>query len=45
MPIKTGPSKGDVSHVDKMMPEYYQLRGWDTKGIPTPEKLKDLSLA
>ena len=44
-PIKTGPSKGDVSHVDKMMPEYYQLRGWDTKGIPTPEKLKDLSLA
>lgn len=44
-PIKTGPSKGEVSHQDKMLPEYYKLRGWDTKGIPTPEKLKDLSLA
>jgi aldehyde:ferredoxin oxidoreductase len=43
--IKTGPSKGEVSHVDKMLPEYYQLRGWDNKGIPTPEKLKDLALA
>jgi aldehyde:ferredoxin oxidoreductase len=43
--IHTGPSKGEVSHVDKMLPEYYQLRGWDNKGIPTPEKLKDLTLA
>jgi aldehyde:ferredoxin oxidoreductase len=43
--IQTGPSKGEVSHVDIMLPEYYQLRGWDTKGIPTPEKLTDLSLA
>jgi aldehyde:ferredoxin oxidoreductase len=44
-PIQTGPSKGEVSQLDKMIPEYYQLRGWDTKGVPTPEKLKDLSLA
>ncbi len=43
--IHTGPSKGEVSHVDQMLPEYYQLRGWDAKGVPTPEKLKELSLA
>ncbi len=44
-PIPAGPSKGEVSHVDKMLPEYYQKRGWDNKGVPTPEKLKELSLA
>ena len=44
-PIKTGASKGEVSHLDQMLPEYYQLRGWDQQGIPAPEKLKDLSLA
>ncbi len=44
-PIKTGPSKGEVSHLDQMLPEYYKIRGWDPQGVPTPEKLKDLSLA
>jgi aldehyde:ferredoxin oxidoreductase len=44
-PIKTGPSKGEVSHLDKMLPEYYQLRGWNMEGVPTPEKLKSLELA
>jgi len=44
-PIKTGPSKGEVSHLDKMLPEYYELRGWNAKGVPTPEKLKELELA
>jgi len=43
-PIKTGPSKGHVSQLDKMLPEYYQLRGWDENGVPTKEKLKELSL-
>ncbi|NMC14269.1 MAG: aldehyde ferredoxin oxidoreductase family protein [Chloroflexi bacterium] len=43
-PIQTGPSKGEVSHLDKMLPEYYKLRGWDTKGVPTEEKLQELSL-
>lgn len=27
-----------------MLPEYYQLRGWDTQGRPTPELLHSLSL-
>ncbi|MCB2178303.1 aldehyde ferredoxin oxidoreductase family protein [bacterium] len=44
-PIKTGPSKGAVNHLDQMLPEYYEIRGWDTEGVPTPEKLKDLELA
>jgi aldehyde:ferredoxin oxidoreductase len=43
-PIKTGPSKGEVSKLDKMLPEYYQLRGWNTEGVPTLEKLKELEL-
>jgi aldehyde:ferredoxin oxidoreductase len=44
-PIKTGPSKGEVSHVPEMLPEYYQLRGWDEKGVPTKERLAELQLA
>ncbi|MFH1031345.1 MAG: aldehyde ferredoxin oxidoreductase C-terminal domain-containing protein, partial [Chloroflexota bacterium] len=29
---------------DKMMQEYYQLRGWDTDGLPTKTKFQDLGL-
>ncbi|MBV5324325.1 MAG: hypothetical protein J0626_03115 [Rhodospirillaceae bacterium] len=28
----------------KMLPEYYQLRGWTTDGVPTAETLSRLSL-
>lgn len=41
---KTGPAKGLTSGLDKMLPEYYQLRGWTPDGVPTPETLKRLSL-
>jgi aldehyde:ferredoxin oxidoreductase len=43
-PIKTGPSKGEINHLDVMLPEYYQLRGWDGNGVPTAQKLEELSL-
>ncbi|HML22463.1 MAG TPA: aldehyde ferredoxin oxidoreductase family protein [Aggregatilinea sp.] len=43
-PIKTGPSKGKVSLLPQMLPEYYSLRGWDSTGIPTPQKLEALGL-
>lgn len=43
-PIKSGPSKGHVNKLDKMLPEYYQLRGWDANGVPSKEKLKELAL-
>ena len=44
-PIKTGPSKGNVSKLQVMLPEYYELRGWDKKGIPSEGKLKELLLS
>ncbi len=34
---KTGPAKGLVSGLDKMLPEYYELRGWNPQGEPTSE--------
>jgi aldehyde:ferredoxin oxidoreductase len=27
-----------------MLQEYYQLRGWNKNGIPTPEKLAQLEM-
>jgi aldehyde:ferredoxin oxidoreductase len=41
---KTGPAKGLVSGLDKMLPEYYELRGWNTKGVPTEETLSRLGV-
>lgn len=32
----------DLSH---MLQEYYSLRGWDDRGVPTPEKLAALGLS
>jgi aldehyde:ferredoxin oxidoreductase len=43
-PIKTGPSKGLVSCLPEMLPEYYRLRGWDEHGVPTKAKLEELGL-
>ncbi len=43
-PIKTGPSKGEVTDLNRMLPEYYQLRGWDENGIPKIDKLKELGI-
>jgi aldehyde:ferredoxin oxidoreductase len=31
-PAQTGPAKGLVSGIDKMIPEYYAVRGWDEEG-------------
>lgn len=44
-PIPSGPAKGQVHELHVMLPEYYQLRGWDENGVPTEEKLKELGLA
>ena len=43
-PLPDGPSKGWVHKLDQLLPEYYELRGWGTDGIPTREKLKSLGL-
>jgi aldehyde:ferredoxin oxidoreductase len=41
---KTGPAKGLVSGLDVMLPEYYELRGWDNEGRPTAETKARLGL-
>ena len=43
-PITDGPSKGHVHRLSELLPEYYQLRGWDEDGLPTQEKLAELEL-
>jgi aldehyde:ferredoxin oxidoreductase len=50
--IKESFSKGHAKDVlikkedfEKSLKEYYALRGWNEKGIPTPEKLKELGLS
>lgn len=46
-PIPSGPNKGRLiskAVLDRLLDEYYQLRGWDSNGIPRPQTLKDLGL-
>jgi aldehyde:ferredoxin oxidoreductase len=33
-----------VNQLDKMLPEYYKLRGWNEEGVPKPETLERLGL-
>jgi len=40
----TGPAAGRVNDLDQMLPEYYQLRGWGTDGVPTAETMARLGL-
>ena len=42
--LPDGPAKGKVSELHTMLEEYYQLRGWDSEGIPTADKVKELGL-
>ena len=43
-PAKTGPAKGKVNELGKMLPEYYQVRGWTPDGTLTPETRARLGL-
>lgn len=43
-PLKSGPARGKVVELDVMLKEYYEIRGWDKDGVPTEEKLKELSI-
>ena len=42
--IPDGPAKDKVSLLDQMLPEYYELRGWDENGVPTEDKLNSLKI-
>jgi aldehyde:ferredoxin oxidoreductase len=35
---------GHTVDVAEMLPEYYRLRGWDERGVPTPERLAQLKI-
>lgn len=43
-PAKTGPAKGMVNELGKMLPEYYKVRGWTAEGVPTPQTRQRLGL-
>ncbi len=44
-PVPDGPDKGSVVHLEGMLDEYYEARGWDkATGWPTREKLEALGL-
>ena len=46
-PIPDGPSAGmycPPEELDRMLDEYYALRGWDADGVPTRERLSALDL-
>lgn len=42
--LPEGPAKGKVNELHTMLEEYYQLRGWDSEGVPTADKVKELGL-
>ncbi|RLI07436.1 aldehyde ferredoxin oxidoreductase [Candidatus Bathyarchaeota archaeon] len=47
-PLPSGKTKGKVvrpEDFEKMLDEYYRLRGWDENGVPRPETLARLGLA
>ena len=44
-PCLKGPAEGQVVRLEEMLPEYYQLRGWDENGVPSKNKLAELGLA
>ncbi|MCP4164354.1 MAG: aldehyde ferredoxin oxidoreductase family protein [Chloroflexi bacterium] len=44
-PMPEGPAKGHMVELDKMLPEFYQTRGWDENGVPTKERLRELGLS
>ncbi len=46
-PLPDGPTAGErisQADMDRMLDEYYALRGWDQGGVPTPETLARLGL-
>jgi aldehyde:ferredoxin oxidoreductase len=42
--LEEGSSRYRVVHLDKMLDEYYQIRGWDKNGVPTEETKKKLGI-
>jgi aldehyde:ferredoxin oxidoreductase len=43
-PLERGITKNKVVRIDNMLDEYYNIRGWDSNGIPLKKKLFDLGI-
>ena len=43
-PVPGGPRAGSRAELQKNLQTYYQLRGWDERGVPTRQKLAELGL-
>ena len=43
-PLKEGPCRDRVVELDQLKAEYYLVRGWDSDGIPTDERLRKLAI-
>ena len=43
--LPSGPAKGKVNELQTMLADYYRERGWDSDGIPSEEKLEELSIS
>ena len=41
---KGGGTQDHLPPLEEMLREYYRVRGWDEKGVPRPEKLRELGL-
>ena len=41
---KTGPAKGMANRLHEMLPRYYEIRGWNTEGVPNPDTLARLGV-
>ncbi len=44
VPAPSGTAEGKVNELGKMLPEYYEARGWTPEGVPTDETLARLDL-
>jgi len=45
--LPEGPAKGHVltkEMYEVELDEYYEARGWDKEGLPTPKKIENLGL-
>ena len=42
--LPSGESKGHIVELDALLDDYYNVMGWNSKGVPTKEKLKELEL-
>jgi aldehyde:ferredoxin oxidoreductase len=43
-PLKEGVCEGRAVDLEQLLKEYYFVRGWDARGIPTKDKLKELAI-